>query len=326
MSGEIERSAIERAVTLLRAGGLVAFPTETVYGLGADAESSAAVRRIFAAKGRPKAHPLIVHIADAAELDRWTAAVPASARRLAEQCWPGPLTLVLRRSALACDEVTGGRETIALRVPDHPVALALLRSFGGGIAAPSANRFGAVSPTTAAHVRADLGDAVDLVLDGGPCAVGLESSIVDLSRGDDDPVLLRAGGHARETLERVLGRTLPDAGDDAVASPGRLASHYAPRARVHVVDAPGIDAAIAEHHGERIAVLRIGGAGPGGWVELGDRIEVELGELGQAAHDLYATLRALDERGCTVILATSPDPHGLGLAIADRLHKAAGRG
>jgi L-threonylcarbamoyladenylate synthase len=249
--------------------------------------------------------------------------VPASALRLASQCWPGPLTLVLRRSPRVCDEVTGGLDTVGVRVPDHPLALALLRAFGGGIAAPSANRFGAVSPTTAEHVRADLGELVDLVLDGGQCSVGLESSIVDLSRGDDDPVLLRAGGHARETLERVLGRALPDAGDDAVASPGRLASHYAPQARVVLVDAAEIAATIAAHAGERIGVLRLGGVGPRRWRDHGDRIEVELGGLAAAAHDLYATLRELDARGCTVIVASSPDPVGLGLAIADRLHKAA---
>lgn len=323
MSSDAEHATIERAAAVLRAGGLVAFPTETVYGLGADAESPSAVQRIFAAKGRPPSHPLIVHIADASLLDAWAADVPASARRLADACWPGPLTLVLRRSSRVCDAVTGGLDTVGLRVPDHPLALALLRAFGGGIAAPSANRFGAVSPTTAAHVRADLGALVDVVLDGGPCSVGLESSIVDLSRGDDDPVLLRAGGHARETLERVLGRALADAGVDAVASPGRLASHYAPHARVVLVDAADIEATIAAHAGERIGVLRLGGVGPGRWHDHGDRIEVELGGLAAAAHDLYATLRELDARGCTVIVASAPELAGLGLAIADRLHKAA---
>lgn len=323
MRGE-HHTAIARAVEELRAGGLVAFPTETVYGLGADAESPSAVRRIFAAKGRPPTHPLIVHIADAAQLDAWAAHVPDAARKLAAQCWPGALTMVLRRSSRVPDEVTGGLPTVGLRVPDHPLALALLRAFGGGIAAPSANRFGAVSPTTAQHVHADLGDVVDVILDGGPCIVGLESTIVDLSR-DDDPVLLRAGGIDRETLCTILGRDVPLAGDDAVPSPGRLPSHYAPRAPVELVAADGIDAAIAVHAGKKVGVLRQGGHGDAPrWREDAERVEVELGDPAAVAHDLYATLRELDARGCEVIIATLPREHGLGLAIADRLRKAAG--
>lgn len=322
MRGE-HHTAIAHAVAVLRAGGLVAFPTETVYGLGADAESPRAVRKIFAAKGRPPAHPLIVHIADAQQLDAWAAHVPDAARRLAAQCWPGPLTMVLQRSSRVPDEVTGGLPTVGLRVPSHPLALELLRAFGGGIAAPSANRFGAVSPTTAAHVRADLGDVVDVILDGGACEVGLESTIVDLSR-DDDPVLLRAGGIDRELLAAILGRDVPLAGDDALASPGRLPSHYAPRAPVELVAPDDVAAAIAAHAGKRIGVLRQGGHGDAPrWREEGDRVEVELGDPSAAAHDLYATLRELDARGCAVIIATLPSEHGLGLAIADRLRKAA---
>src|SRR5204862_8209983 len=170
---------IAHAVAVLRAGGLVAFPTETVYGLGADASSPAALRRLYAVKGRPRSHPVIVHVADASALDRWAAEVAPAARTLASACWPGPLTLVVRRSPQVPDEVTGGLDTVGLRVPDQPVALALLRAFGGGVAAPSANRFGRVSPTTADDVRADLGADVDVVLDGGPCRIGVESTIVD---------------------------------------------------------------------------------------------------------------------------------------------------
>jgi L-threonylcarbamoyladenylate synthase len=188
-------SDIEKATGVLRAGGLVAVPTETVYGLGADAENAAAVARVFQVKGRPRSHPLIVHIGGADLLGDWAEDVPATARRLAECFWPGPLTLVLRRGRRVPLEATGGLETVAVRVPAHPVALALLTAFGGGVAAPSANRFGSVSPTTADHVRAELGDAVDFVLDGGPCQVGVESTIVDAT--GDTPSILRPGGVTR---------------------------------------------------------------------------------------------------------------------------------
>src|SRR5882757_9457252 len=200
----MERGAdLQRAAWVLAAGGLVAFPTETVYGLGADAASDDAVAKIFAAKGRPRAHPLIVHLADAAQLDAWAIDVPEAARRLARAAWPGPLTIILRKGPRVAAAVTGGAETVGLRVPSHPVAHALLRAFGGGIAAPSANRFGAVSPTTADHVAGDLGDALDYLLDGGACEVGVESTIVDLSRGR--PVLLRPGGLPRERIEPIAG-------------------------------------------------------------------------------------------------------------------------
>jgi len=176
---------------MLRAGELVAFPTETVYGLGADASSAAAVKKIFAAKGRPASHPVIVHIADMSELKHWAAEVPRAAWLLAEKFWPGPLTMVLKRAAHVHDVISGGQNTVGLRVPSHPVAQQLLKAFGGGIAAPSANRFGKLSPTTAAHVREELGDAVRIVLDGGACEVGIESTIVDLSR--EPPAILRPG-------------------------------------------------------------------------------------------------------------------------------------
>ncbi|MBI1844800.1 MAG: threonylcarbamoyl-AMP synthase, partial [Actinobacteria bacterium] len=228
-------SAIAGAVGVLRAGGLVAFPTETVYGLGADASNDEAVRRIFAVKGRPTDHPLIVHLGDADQLDAWAREIPSDARLLAAACWPGPLTLVLWRSSAVSDVVTGGRDSVGLRVPSHPVALELLRAFGGGVAAPSANRFGRVSPTTAAHVVADLGDDVDLVLDGGPCAVGVESTIVDLT--GEAPMLLRQGGVSIETIEGVIGRAVIATAEGPARAPGMLAAHYAPTARVELVEA-----------------------------------------------------------------------------------------
>ncbi|MGH9027962.1 MAG: L-threonylcarbamoyladenylate synthase, partial [Acidimicrobiia bacterium] len=183
---------IDEAAAVLRGGGLVAFPTETVYGLGADAARPLAVARLYAVKRRPTGHPVIVHLPDADVIDDWAVAVPDGARRLAAACWPGPLTLLLRRAPSVLDVVTGGLDTVGVRVPAHPVAQSLLRAFGGGVAAPSANRFGAVSPTTADHVRSDLGDGVDVVLDGGPCPVGVESTIVDCS--GERPVVLRPGG------------------------------------------------------------------------------------------------------------------------------------
>ncbi len=244
----VSPAILARAVELLRAGRLVAFPTETVYGLGADASNPDAVARIFEAKGRPADHPLIVHLAAADAIDAWAVDVPPLARTLAAACWPGPLTLVLRRSASVPDAVTGGLPTVGLRVPAHPVALRLLRAFGGGIAAPSANRFGTVSPTTAAHVRESLGDRVDLVLDGGPSTVGVESTIVDLS--GDAPAILRPGGLPREVLEAIAGVPLPIREGGEVRAPGMLAAHYAPDARLELVE-PAAQAHAGRHAARR---------------------------------------------------------------------------
>ncbi len=218
---------ITRAADALRAGRLVAFPTETVYGLGADASSPDAVHRLFAVKGRPADHPVIVHLGDADRLTGWAREVPDVAVALAAACWPGPLTLVLARTARVPDAVTGGLDTVGLRVPDQRVALALLREFGGGVAAPSANRFGRVSPTTAADVRADLGTEVDIVLDDGPCRVGLESTIVDCSR--PAPAILRLGGVPRERIDELVGERVPVLDRGEVRAPGTLSAHYAPR-------------------------------------------------------------------------------------------------
>lgn len=308
-----------RAAARLAAGGLVAFPTETVYGLGADASREDAVRRIFEVKGRPRGHPLIVHLAPEARLEGWAAEVPALARRLAAAAWPGPLTLILRRGPRVAAAVTGGADTVGLRVPAHPLAQALLRAFGGGVAAPSANRFGAVSPTTAAHVIADLRGDVDYVLDGGPCEVGVESTIVDLSRGR--PALLRPGGLPREAIEAIAGPLA--AGDaDAPAAPGTLAGHYAPRARVIAVALDDVPAAVAAQRGE-LAVLAPASA-LARWPELGARACPLPDDVAGMARELYAALRALDARGVEVVIAALPPAAGLGEAVGDRMRRAAG--
>ena len=328
---------VAEAVAVLRRGGLVAFPTETVYGLGADAANPAAVARIFAVKGRPRNHPVIVHLGEATAIKAWAAEVPADAWTLAEAFWPGPLTLILPRAAHVPDDVTGGVGTVGLRVPDQPLALELLDAFGGGIAAPSANRFGRVSPTTAAHVRADLGPDVDVVLDGGPCAVGVESTIVDLSRGV--PRVLRLGGIGVEALSEVLGHpvearvALGAAGNDAQVesgpgesaappAPGTLPSHYAPEATVEVVAAEAVaDRArtlLAEHR--RVGVLaprRIEG------LPAGTEALPPAGVAAAYAQCLYQRLREADRRGLDVLLAVPPPETGIGAAVADRLRRAA---
>ena len=222
------------AAGILRTGGVVAFPTETVYGLGADALNAEAVQRIFTIKGRPTQHPLIVHLADISQVQDWARDIPAIAFDLARQFWPGPLTLILKRAAHVPDNVTGGQDTVGLRVPNHPVALELLRSFGSGIAAPSANRFGRISPTTQAHVRAELGKAADAILDGGPCAVGLESTIVSLVGGE--PVILRPGAISPDALATVLGRKVSlNTVVDAVRAPGMLEQHYSPQTLLRTI-------------------------------------------------------------------------------------------
>ena len=320
---------IDAAVRVLRAGGLVAMPTETVYGLGADATSPAALAKIFAAKGRPTQHPLIVHLADADQLAHWADTPPPAAFALAQAFWPGPLTMILRRSAHLPSEVAGGADTVGLRVPRHPLALQLLTAFGGPIAAPSANRFGAVSPTTADHVQADLGDAVDYILDGGPCWVGVESTIVDLSA--TRPTLLRPGSISREQLERVLGAPLAERDDASPAAPGTLASHYAPRAHVGslAVDASDDDVmrAVTEHSaGGRVVGILAPASRVAYWRALPrNALIVALpDDLDTVARDLYAHLRALDVAGVDAIITISPPPTGVGEAIADRLTRAAG--
>ena len=315
---------VAAAASILARGGLVAFPTETVYGLGGDAASELAAAKIFAVKGRPRAHPLIVHLAvgeagGPPRLDGWVREIPTLAKQLVAAAWPGPLTVILKRGPRVALATTGGADTIGLRVPAHPLAQELLRAFGGGIAAPSANRFGHVSPTTADHVVADLGADVDYILDGGPCAVGVESTIVDFSRGH--PVLLRPGGMARAAIEAITG-PLAVADADAPAAPGTLASHYAPRAEVIAVDPSDVPAAVAAARGS-VAVLAPARA----FLEWGDLPALAYplpDELDGMARHLYAALRDLDARGVDVVIAALPPAVGLGEAVGDRLRRAAG--
>lgn len=314
---------IAGAAQILRAGGLVAFPTETVYGLGADASNEAAVRNLYVVKRRPAGHPLIVHIGAASELDAWAVQVPGAARLLAESFWPGPLTIVLRRRAeRVADAVTGGRETVGLRVPAHAVALALLADFGSGIAAPSANRFGNVSPTCAADVASDLGDDVDVILDGGSCTVGVESTIVDCS--GDEPVVLRIGGVSEEQLAVVLGAAPHRRIDGEVAAPGTRASHHAPITRVVLCEAGQVcdraSAFVAE--GASVGVLALTDVdGLPEEVMVLDRPH----DVRDYAHVLYARLREADRARLGVLLAVPPPEAGIGAAVYDCLRRAAAR-
>ena len=324
---------LSEAVRLLQAGDLVAFPTETVYGLGADAANPEAVARIFAAKGRPADHPLIVHLAGAGHLDQWARDIPQEAWDLAEAFWPGPLTLILKRAPGVPTAVTGGQDTVGVRVPAHPLALALLRAYvqaGGGrnglcgIAAPSANRFGRISPTDADHVREELGDAVALVLDGGPCDVGIESTIIDLSRNGMPPRLLRPGHITPEQIEEVIGEPpeLPDtmkpAGVPRVS--GSLDAHYAPRTAMRLVNTQNLAQVVEEwqNTGKRCGLL----------------LRSDLSLLSVHSHrqlpnspdgyarGLYAALRELDQAGNDVILVEAIPSASAWDAVADRLRRA----
>lgn len=313
---------VRHAARVLAGGGLVAFPTETVYGLGADASSPAAVRRVFEVKGRPRGHPLIVHLPDGAALDEWSSAPPTAARALGDAFWPGPLTLLVPRSRLVVDEVTGGGDVVGLRVPDHPLALELLREFGGGVAAPSANRFGQVSPTTAEHVLADLGDDVDVVLDGGPCSVGVESTIVDCTTRV--PEIIRPGGVTAAQLAAVLGTAVGTwAGERAVPAPGTLRAHYAPAAEVAVVpdeSAAREVAAAAVREGRSVVVLAPQ-AVPG--LPAGAEMLAPAGDSASYARVLYDRLREADARAADLLVAVPPADAGIGRAVRDRLLRAA---
>jgi L-threonylcarbamoyladenylate synthase len=306
-------SEVRRAAQILRAGGLVAFPTETVYGLGADAASETAIARLYAVKGRPTDHPVIVHFQKLHHAFRWARDVPWAAAELAERFWPGPLTLLLKRSALAKDFITGGQDTVGLRVPSHPVAQQLLKEFAGAIAAPSANRFGRVSPTTPAHVREDLGKDVDLVLEGGPSEVGIESTIVDLS--GTTPVLLRPGRISKQDLESVIGTI----GDKAASSPrhsGGLERHYAPRTPARLVPTHALDREIAALK-DRVAVLAF--SRPDERVDFWLRMPREPQAYAQK---LYAALRELDSANCEQILVEAPPESAGWDAVRDRLKRA----
>lgn len=309
---------IARAVEVLRGGGVVAFPTETVYGLGADATNLAAVRRIFAIKGRPADHPLIVHLAGSEWMEEWAREVPPAAYALARAFWPGPLTLVLKRQPRVLDAVTGGQDSVALRVPAHPVALALSRAVGA-LVAPSANRFGHVSPTTAEHVRAELGEAVDMILDGGPCQVGVESTILSLL--SDTPTVLRPGAVTPEAIEAVLGRPVARRGG-GVRAPGGLPAHYAPSTPLILCPAAQLDSRAQSLAASRhVAVLTLGETKAA--LPHGVKVHALPGDPAACARQLYATLRSLDGVGFDVLLVEEPPEGSAWEAVRDRLTRAA---
>jgi L-threonylcarbamoyladenylate synthase len=296
---------INEAVRVLRAGGVVALPTETVYGLAADAANAAAVRRIFAVKGRPADHPLIVHLPAASVLERYAAGNLAALERLAARFWPGPLTAIVRKTDVVSDVVTGGQATVALRIVDHPLTQAILERFGGAVAAPSANRFGRVSPTTAQHVRDDLGDDVDLIVDGGAARVGVESTIIDLT--GDVPAILRAGVIGPTELGDALGVPVITRVGGPVRAPGTLTAHYAPRAALVLVAGPALanESARRTQRGERAGILTLPS------------------DPAAAARELYATLRALDAAAYDVVFAVLPPDDEANAAVRDRLMRAA---
>lgn len=298
MSGSGVGADVDRAARLLLGGGVVAIPTETVYGLSAMARDEMAIRRVYEVKGRPPSHPLIVHFADADGAREWAGRWSQRAEVLAERFWPGPLTLIVERADFVPDAVTGGRSTVALRVPDHPLTSQLLRIVGDGLAAPSANRFGRVSPTTAAHVRDDLGDDVDYILDGGSCDIGLESTIVDCSV--DPPQILRPGGIATEDVAAVVQKLAATSGPSR--APGMLSSHYAPRCRVILVE-PGTPP--GERSTGRTRTLDANA----------DPIIF--------AREMYTELRRADQDGIDTVVIELPPARGIGTAIRDRLSKAA---
>ncbi len=328
-------SQIEAAAAILRKGGVVAMPTETVYGLAADASNADAVKRIFSIKGRPADHPLIVHIADESQLGHWASVVPNSAKLLARHFWPGPLTLILLRNKTVLDVITGGQDSIGLRVPDHPVALALLKAMGPnvGLAAPSANRYGRISPTTAQHVRDELGDSVDMILDGGPCQVGLESTIVSCI--GDTVTVLRPGGLAVSAIEQVLQHKVEvlDSTNAKIRVSGNVLSHYAPLTPLQLVakDALWQRACELEKQGLRVATLewsspdevRLSCAG------LSDHVGIVRTAMPSNAvaygQILYATLRRLDNEHYDRLLAETPPQTIEWLAVADRLKRASYR-
>jgi L-threonylcarbamoyladenylate synthase len=324
-----DQAALAEAASALEAGRLVAFPTETVYGLGADAENPAAIAAIYAAKGRPSNHPVIVHLAPGADIGRWAREIPDAAHKLIAAFWPGPLTLILKRADQVPAAVAGGQDSIGLRCPSHPVAQALLKAFRhgqGGLAAPSANRFGHVSPTTAQHVQDEFGAGPDsplaMVLDGGASQVGIESTIVDLSRMDSHgPALLRPGQITAEQIAAVIGQWSGPGGADAPRVSGALASHYAPRTPVVLVDGAALPALLDRlaGAGRRAALILIeDDAAP-----KAGAVTVLPAQPDGYAQGLYAALRSMDSVGADVILVQRPPQHTGWLGINDRLRRAA---
>jgi L-threonylcarbamoyladenylate synthase len=319
------QATLDAAARALEAGRLVAFPTETVYGLGADAENPDAVAAIYAAKGRPQDHPVIVHVAPDAPLDYWACDIPSEARQLAEAFWPGPLTMILKRATNIPAAVSGGQDTVGIRCPSHPVAIALLQAFKGGkggVAAPSANKFGHVSPTTAQHVRDEFGNdsRIAAVLDGGQSEVGIESTIVDLSRlATHGPVLLRPGHISAEAIAAVIDRlpARPDAA--APRASGTLESHYAPHTPVAMQDTATLAGTLARLHaaGRKVALIHYSALAQA-------HADVRLPATPEGfAHALYAALRAMDGAGADLILVEAPPQEGAWLGVNDRLRRAA---
>lgn len=334
---------IAAAAAVLEQGGLVAFPTETVYGLGADAENPDAVARIYAAKGRPHDHPVIVHVAPGADLDYWTTEVPDEARKLAQAFWPGPLTLILKRHPRIPDAVSAGQDSVGMRCPSHPVAIAFLQAFKGGqggVAAPSANKFGNVSPTTAQHVRDEFAidphddgalnggeacsaSALAMVLEGGSSAVGIESTIVDMSRlATHGPVLLRPGHISAQQIADVIGM-LPAAPDQAAPrASGTLESHYAPRTPVTMLPAAALADTLARLHARGVKVALIGHALPAALAADAHAQRLLPADPAGYAHGLYAALRDMDQSGSGLILVETPPPAGDWLGVNDRLRRS----
>jgi L-threonylcarbamoyladenylate synthase len=316
-----DESAIQAAADLLRQGKLVAIPTETVYGLGADAKNPEAVKRIFAAKGRPADHPLIVHIPDKAALADWAIEIPDSAWNLAECYWPGPLTIVLKKHPDVPMEVTGRQNTVALRVPNHPVALSVLQAFGGGIAAPSANRYCRISPTQASHVEEELGDKVDMILDGGSCQVGLESTIVDLS--GEKPQLLRPGQINKTEIESILQTELDiPINIERILAPGMHEVHYAPVTTTILCTQAELEVILqgnAFQHNHTMGILWFGNAVAS---DLFEQAIVMPAYVNDYAHLLYSKLRDLDHTGLDLIFVEQPPQTEEWRGVNDRLKKA----
>ena len=313
------QTEIEKAVETLREGGLVVFPTETVYGLGANASNPAAVRKIFEVKGRPADHPVIVHLDDQRYLHRWVSSVPPAAERLAAMFWPGPLTLILPKGENVNDIVTGGQNTIGVRIPSHPMAQQLLTAFGGGIAAPSANRYGRLSPTKPEHVRDELGDAVHVILDGGDSPIGLESTIVSCL--DDQVRLLRPGFITRSQIQQVVGELT--VGGEVPRVPGDRVQHYAPSTPLEIVPWDDLETRAGEilAREEKVAVLAMR---PPlhtkrymTWINAGKKPDAY-------AHNLYSNLRTLDRAQCVRILVQELPQDERWAAILDRLQRASG--
>lgn len=314
---------IQQATELLKQGKLVAIPTETVYGLGADAKNPTAVNKIFAAKGRPTDHPLIVHIADVDQLQEWAVNIPETAYKLAEKFWPGPLTLVLNKHPSVPDVVTGGQDTVALRVPNHPVALAVLNAFGGGIAAPSANRFCRISPTQAVHVEEELGDKVDMILDGGACQVGLESTIVGLT--DAQVCLLRPGLINSEDIEAVLQSRITVHDTMNTRVPGMMAMHYSPRTysmlcTLEQIKDIQLECLLRNVRSKKLGILAFSGQIQSDEFSQVVNMPEKVEDYSRA---LYVELRNMDNAGVDIILIEQPLQNNLWHAVKDRLSKAA---